>query len=85
MGAREYEDETLGSFNLDKPDWSESTRANLEQALVETGAWEKDEAAEYSLPGRWRDLDTKRADRSGNHARTTDPHRRWGEVLPCHT
>ena len=47
---REYEDQALGSFNLDRPDWSESTRADLEQALVETGAWEKDEAAEYSLP-----------------------------------
>jgi len=50
MGDREYYDDTLGSFNLDKPDWSESTRADLEQALVETGAWEKDEVAAYSLP-----------------------------------
>tara|TARA_R110002020_G_scaffold142800_2_gene315024 strand:- start:540 stop:752 length:213 start_codon:yes stop_codon:yes gene_type:complete len=50
MGDREYYDDALGSFNLDKPDWSESTRADLEKALLETGAWEKDEAAEYSLP-----------------------------------
>ena len=49
-GDREYYDDTLGPFNLDNPDWSETTRADLEQALVETGAWEKDEAAAYSLP-----------------------------------
>ena len=50
MGEREYYDENLGLFNLAKPDWSELSRANLEHVLVETGAWEKAEAAAYSLP-----------------------------------
>jgi len=50
MGDREYEDQTLGLFNLDKPDWSETTRADLEQTLVESGGWNRAEAAEYSLP-----------------------------------
>ena len=50
MGDREYYDDTLGSFNLDKPDWSETTRADLEQTLVESGGWNRAEAAEYSLP-----------------------------------
>jgi len=48
---REYYDDSLGRrVNLDNPDWSKSTRADLERVLVETGAWEQSEAAEYSLP-----------------------------------
>jgi hypothetical protein len=50
MGDREYEDELLGQFNLDNPDWSETTRADLEQTLVESGGWKQSEAAAYSLP-----------------------------------
>ena len=47
-----YEDQTLGTFTVKdgEPDWTGITREDMEAALVETVAWEKDEAAALPLP-----------------------------------